>query len=171
MCVVRLSLPLPASASSCPVPAVWSQVRTPSLFLSLSMAALCGPRGTWAQTRVGCCLRAGFCGSLKTSLALCPAQEASCWGKAKERKSVLKIPGECSQDKYTQPREQEGWKIPDAVASLHQPPWSDQGAVVWGRQGGKGPGQDISICCLLSPSERRFLGTSHCWGGGKEGST
>lgn len=134
LCAGCLSLPPPASsasASSRPVPAaVWSQVLTPSLPLSLNMAALCGPRGTRAQTRVGCCLRAGFCGSLKTSLALCPAQEARCWGKAKERKSVLKIPGECSQDKYTQPREQEGWKIPDAVASLHQPPWSDQGAVV-----------------------------------------
>lgn len=46
-------------------------------------------------------------------------QEASCRGKAKERKSVLKSPGDGSQDKYTQPREQEGWKIPDAEASRH----------------------------------------------------
>lgn len=39
--------------------------------------------------------------------------------EAEERKSVVKSPGEGGQDKYTRAREQEGWKIPDAEASLH----------------------------------------------------
>lgn len=72
------------------------------------------------QTQVGCLVEQGVLWLPENkAYSVSHAVEASCWGKAKERKSVSKSPGEGGQDKYTQPREQEGWKIPDAEASLH----------------------------------------------------
>lgn len=120
LCTGHLSLPPSTSASLCPLPAIWSQVPTFSLSLSLCMAAVCGPRGTWAQTWVGCGL-AQVLRLLTNKPHSVRGAEASCWGKAKERKSVLKSTGDGSQDKYTQLRELEGWKIPDAEVSLWLP--------------------------------------------------
>lgn len=40
-------------------------------------------------------------------------------GESRGKKIGFKNPGKGGQDKYSQPREQEGWKIPDAEASLH----------------------------------------------------
>lgn len=60
---------------------------------------------------------AGSCSPWKQALLCGP-----CWrpaaGDAEERKCALKSAGGGSQDKYTQPGEQEGWKIPQAWASL-----------------------------------------------------
>lgn len=66
-------------------------------------------------------------------------------GGAKERKSVVKSPGEGSQDKYTQPREQEGWKIPEAEASLHCHALSK--GLGERRREGKCQGWVIFTCC------------------------
>lgn len=69
--------------------AVWSPGLTPSFPLSLNMAALCGPRGTRAQTRVGYCLRVGFCGSLKTNLALCTPRRRPTAGGRRRKENLF----------------------------------------------------------------------------------
>lgn len=142
--------------SPCPCPHIGLPVPPPSLLvlglcaLALSpslclclpsslpphRAALCSPRGTWAQIRVGCCLEQGPTASGEQA-SLCGPPRRPAAGDTEERKSALRSPGEGSQDKHTQPREQEGWKIPGAEASLHHCGLT-RGV---GREGRKVPGQ------------------------------
>lgn len=111
--------------------------------------ALSGPRGAWAQARVGRC-RALWLLENK------PRSVDRAGGQLLGRNSVCKSPGEGSQDKYTRPRGQEGWKIPEAEASLHHCGLTMGLAGREGRCRGPGPG----VIYLLSPDpgKSRFLG-------------
>lgn len=168
-----LSLLLPTwfwdLTSSIPSPSLLTSASPPGSLVQALMPSLsvhgCFP---WPQRDLaaggsdtgGLLHRAGFCGSWKTSLALCCAAEASCWGKQRKKKSVLKSPGEGGQDKYVQPREQKGWKIPDAEASLHEG---------LGGGGRTAPGQRGSLSAAPSPGRRRSLGDRPSWGRGSVG--
>lgn len=109
-----------------PFLALWS----PALPLPLPLgpgllsAALEGT-GSWGLRHGWATAQSGVLWLLENKCrSVCCAAEARAGGGgrgggAKERKSVVKSLGEGGQDKYTQPREQEGWKIPEAEASLH----------------------------------------------------
>lgn len=109
-CPAHLGLPVPPPGTV--VPGTLPHPPPP-------MAALCDPRGTWAQTprwvaaqsRVLRPLR-----PLETGLALWAMQEASCWGRRGKKMCFKKC-------RWRQPRPIHaargagGWKIPEAWAS------------------------------------------------------
>ena len=119
------------------------------------LPALCGPRRAWAQARVGCCRALRLLENKSRSVG-------RAGGQLLGRDSVFKSPGEGSQDKYAQPRGQEGWKIPEAEASLHHCGLTTGLAGREGRCQGLGPG----VIYLLPPEpcKRWFLGGRPLWG-------
>lgn len=118
------------------------------------------PRPPWLLSVLP---RAGSCGPWKQALLCGPCRRPAA-GDAEGRNSALKSAGGGRQGKHTQPGEQEGWKIPEAWASLPHHGLTPGGC----GEEGKVPGPALIYLLPPEPGRSRFLGAGHGRGAGGE---